>query len=337
MSCRQLSTVRQSTLSVAEAVPYADPPLSSDRDADVERAFDLAWRGELEAGPLRGTTFQRGDVAGGRYVIQRFLARGGMGEIYAAFDRALGLEVALKTLLPVVADDPLAIRRLRRELRLGRRIDHPNVCRAFDIAVHDDDPRDVVHFFTMELLRGDSLAARMRREPLSIEEALHIAEQLLLGLQAVHEAGVLHRDVKSHNVVIDERGPTLRAVLADFGLARRLDARQRAPGGPSSGSLGYMAPEQISGGELSPATDLFAVGVILFEMCLGCLPFDRPGQQLFCSGLDVVSRESVASRLPERLREVLARCLSHSPGARYPSARAALAALRETGKRAERA
>jgi eukaryotic-like serine/threonine-protein kinase len=297
-------------------------------DAQVFRELE---RDHLGSGPRACfwvSTFRAGERVGGRYQIERFLERGGMGEIYAAFDEHRAERVALKTLLSVMADDPVSVRKLHKEFHLARRTTHPNVCRMHDIGVHAEEPRDVVHYFSMELVEGETLADRLRREPLELGESLGIASQLLRGLAAVHQAGVLHRDVKSHNILLSSDQP-VRAVLSDFGLARRLDGRRRARGRPNSGSLAYMAPEQMAGTVLSPATDLFAFGVILFEMCTGSLPFAKQGSQLEGVDLDAIFDSERRRTLPPRLVAFLARCLSHSPIGRYPSAEAALEALVE--------
>lgn len=327
MSCRQQLAEPETRPS---AVPMSSSQASSPSDpgSEICRAFELVERALADSErSLNTTTFAAGELVGGRYLVERFLARGGMGEIYLVLDQLLDERVALKTLFSVVADDPSAVGRLLDELRLSRRVAHPNVCRSFDAGVHADNPRDVVHFVTMELVQGETLAARSRRQRLSLQEALHVTRQLLQGLDAVHAAGVLHRDVKSHNIIIEESGAKLRAVLLDFGLARLMDGRRRASGIPSSGSLVYMAPEQMGGRELSPATDLFSVGVLLFEMCTGHLPFERPGDQLRRGRLERLFASDRWSALPEGLDGFLARCMAHSPGARYPDAPAALAAL----------
>ena len=333
MSCRQPLAESETRLSVAPT-GACDASSPSDPGSEIRRAFALVERGLAESERrLNTTTFAVGELVGGRYLVERFLARGGMGEIYLVLDQLLEARVALKTLFSVVADDPSAVGRLLDELRLSRRVTHPNVCRTFDAAVHADDPRDIVHFVTMELLEGETLAARSRRQRWTLEEALHITRQILQGLDAVHTAGVLHRDVKSQNIIIEESGAKLRAVLLDFGLARLLDGRRRASGIPSSGSLVYMAPEQMGGRELSPATDLFSVGVLLFEMCTGHLPFERPGDQLRRSRLERLFASERWSALPQGLDGFLARCLAYSPSARYPDAPAALAALAQLSGR----
>jgi eukaryotic-like serine/threonine-protein kinase len=297
-------------------------------DAAICRELELShWSSNARSRWSAIATFRPGALVARRYVIEAFLARGGMGEIYSTFDQMLGERVALKTLLSVAADDPAAVRALRAEVRLARRIAHPNVCRVYDVGVCDDDPRDVVHFMTMELIAGESLPTRLQRQRLPLGECLEIASQLLLGLDAVHRAGVLHRDIKSQNILFRQCRPPTHIVLADFGLARRLDGRQRASGAPSSGSLAYMAPEQMAGQELSPQTDLFAFGVVMYEMLTGSLPFRKPGEQLTNFDLENIFRGEVRVAWPAELARILRRCLSHEPEARPPSAQALRAEL----------
>lgn len=309
----------------------ADANLASDEAAGDP---DTAMCRELERSHLGNNpahrwssvaTFRAGELVAGRYVVEAFLARGGMGELYATFDQALGERVALKTLLSVMADDPEAVAALRTEVRLARRVAHPNVCRVHDIGVCDDDPRDVLHFMTMELIEGETLAARLRRHRLSSGECLRIARQLLRGLDAIHRAGILHRDIKSQNVLLrpEERLPC--AVLADFGLARPLNERRRAPGKPFAGSPAYMAPEQLLGHELSPRSDLFAFGVLLCELFTGRLPLRAPGRLSALS--DGPSLHELQSSLPAPLVTIISSCLRLEPGERPASARALLAAI----------
>src|SRR5690606_29418336 len=195
-----------------------------------------------------------------------------MGEVYAASDLSGGRPLALKTVLSTQGDDMRAVRRLIREVGLARRIRHENVCRVLGAGVHAPSAHDVVYFMIMELLDGPSLRAWSRQVVPSLATSLDIARQVLLGLDAVPAAGVVHGDLKSDNVVLEERASSRRAVLIDFGLAQRLDRSQRPTGKIRSGSLGYMAPEQLAGGALSVRTDIFAFGVVLFELLTGTLP-----------------------------------------------------------------
>lgn len=220
-------------------------------------------------------TFFPGEVLAGRYEVIRFLARGGAGEVYEAEDRERGGPVAIKTLHADLTDAN-GISWLRREVQAARQIEHPNVCRVFDIVQSE---RAV--FFTMELLPGETLAALLRREgALTERRALPIIRQVVAGLAAAHAAGVVHRDLKPGNIMIVPRpqGPP-RVVIMDFGLARHTIAesattRLTRTSLAAFGTPAYMAPEQIEGRPATPATDVYALGVMLFELLTGELPFD---------------------------------------------------------------
>src|SRR5215831_2716237 len=174
---------RQTALHVAHAVflmPSFDPTLTAP--------------GAKRPAPVR---FREGDVIAGRYRIARFIAQGGMGEVYEAEDVTLGERIALKTVSVERSGDPRADEYFRRELLLARKVTHPNVCRLFDVGVHDQ-----TRFLTMELLAGETLAARIRRRPLESADALPIVQQMTAALAAAHAVGIVHRDFKSHNVIL---------------------------------------------------------------------------------------------------------------------------------------
>lgn len=288
-------------------------------------------------------TFGPRQVIAGRYRIERFLGRGGMGEVYAAFDTVLGEQVALKTVLSTTSDNPSSIKRLFSEARLARRIHHRNICRVHDVGVHEEPGRidERLHFLTMELIEGKRLGQLLRAGPLPLELACDISRQVLLGLEAVHECGVLHRDLKSDNIMVTSTatgpGRDVHISITDFGLAQALDPAGRALGSGRQervGSLAYMAPEQILGQDLTAATDLYAFGVVLFEMLCGRLPFIIDGQS---------TREAARHRLrghvpalcqlradiPQALEALVLRCLEPDRSARFRSATEGLAALAE--------
>jgi tetratricopeptide (TPR) repeat protein/tRNA A-37 threonylcarbamoyl transferase component Bud32/TolB-like protein len=223
--------------------------------------------------------FATGAVIADRYRVERFLGLGGMGEVYEVEDLEIGERVALKTVRHEIADSPRALERLRRELQLSRKVTHPNVCRMFDLG--RDAARDVT-FLTMEIVRGETLADRIRGKGRMTEaEALPLLRQMAAGLDAAHAAGIVHRDFKSANVMLVGDGAEARAVVTDFGLASRLrpvedptaTATATLSGGSLVGSPAYMAPEQVEGGEVGPASDLYALGIVAFEMITGKLPF----------------------------------------------------------------
>lgn len=264
-----------------------------------------------------------GEVFADRYRIDRRVDEGGMGVVYAAHDTRLAERVALKTLS--IGSDPDRIQRFQREVRLARRITHANVARTHDIGEHDG-----VHFLTMELIDGASLDAMIddrmvhakpRQGPFSPTDATAMAAQIGRGLAAAHAAGVVHRDLKPANVMIEGAAPDGRVVLTDFGVARALDS----DGKRTSGALGtpiYMAPEQIMGEATTPATDIYSLGVILYELLTGRLPFsgDTPMAVALarCRVPPTDPREHVELNGP--LCSVLLQCLDPHPNRRPTAA-----------------
>lgn len=253
-------------------------------------------------------TFVPDDVIANRYQIVRFIGQGGMGEVYEAEDIELRQRVALKTVRPEIAHDQQAIERFKREIRIAREVTHPNVSRVFDLGYHRPPGGQEMMFLTMELLSGETLAARLRSVGRMTEkEALPLVRQLAAGLAAVHKVGIVHRDFKSANVVLvpsSEEEWGLRAVVADFGLARRMSAGETgAPmlsgAGVILGTPAYMAPEQVKGAETTAAADIYALGVVMYEMVCGTQPF--------------VADTPIATAI-KRLEEAPAPPRSHVPG-----------------------
>src|SRR5262245_34526207 len=205
-------------------------------------------------------------LVGGRYHTIRWLVGGGMGRVYEVRDVELGERIALKMLRGDLSSE--ALERFRREVRLTRKIQHPNVARMFDIGETDDGER----FLTMELIDGEPLSASLGA-PMSWAMLKPIAVQICAGLAAAHDKGVTHRDLKPDNVLI-ERG-TLRAVLTDFGIARSVDdaTGNVTQTGMIVGTPRYMAPEQLAGTAIDGRADLFSLGVMLYELASGVRPW----------------------------------------------------------------
>jgi Tol biopolymer transport system component len=287
-------------------------------------------------GPL---DFDPGQIVSARYKIVRLIGRGGMGQVYEAEDLELREPVALKTLLPEIAEDNRAIERFKREI-LARKVAHPNVCRVFDLGYHVTSSGSKVAFLTMELLAGATLAERLKEEGrMSTAEALPIINQVAEGLAAAHQAGIIHRDFKCRNVILvpakDAQG-RVRAVITDFGLARHADPRESAgdsgPGtGRGMGTPDYMAPEQVGGEQAGPAADIYALGVVIYEMVTGALPFEGE------TPLEVAVRRLKEGPIPPRSRvpeldpnweKVILRCLERHPGLRFETALDVASALR---------
>jgi alpha-tubulin suppressor-like RCC1 family protein/tRNA A-37 threonylcarbamoyl transferase component Bud32 len=255
----------------------------------VGEAARAIAEGEAEISPAsraRGSqplTLSVGDVIMDRYEIVRFAARGGMGEVYEARDSILKENVALKTLVCTALDDPRAVNRLLAEVRLARQVTHPNVCRILEYGVHRPKKSvnlgDATPFLTMEFLRGETLDQRIAQqgklEPAYVAKLL---PQIVAGLSAIHAAGIVHRDIKPQNIFLLP-GPPERLVLTDFGLARGAETTasgQSMTGPLVVGTVDYMAPEQIEGKPPTPSFDLYALGVVIFEMLTGRKPFSGP-------------------------------------------------------------
>ena len=224
--------------------------------------------------PASAGRFIPGQVIAGRFTVIRYIARGGMGEVYEVEDRFLqNAHVALKLVLPEIAGDAGSSHRFEQEVLLARKVVHPNLCPIYDIA-RCDDPAPAFLFLTMKLLSGETLAARLQRAlPIARGEAIAIFRQLVAGLAAIHAAGVIHRDIKPNNVMLDRGGPDLRATIMDFGLARLHQAEITiASQSLVAGTPGYMAPEVLRGQGPSQAADLFALGVLLHQVSTGDPP-----------------------------------------------------------------
>lgn len=256
-----------------------------------------------------------------------------MGEVYEAYDRLLNEAVALKTLRADMARDESVGRRFQKEVQLARRITYPNVCRIFDAGEHDDalSGGPPLRFFTMELLAGETLWARIRRhQRLTRPEAFPIAVQMAEGLQAAHEAGVVHADFKTGNVLLVPAPGGDRAVITDFGLARVLpiaappdETQTMSVAGHVAGTVAYMSPEQLRGGSLAAASDIYSFGIVLFEMATGERPFDE--HHVINAAVQRISGEGLAARslvpdLDSRWAAAIERCLQKDPQRRFTSA-----------------
>jgi tetratricopeptide (TPR) repeat protein len=297
----------------------------------------------IAAAPLSELhTFTADEVVSGRFRIVRFIGQGGMGEVYEAEDRELGGRVALKTIRPEIAADARIIARFKQEIKLSKKVTHPNVCRIFDIARHrkgtvgSEASAEEVTYVTTELLPGETLAERLRRTGrMAVGDAFPVVAQIADGLEAAHRAGIVHRDVKSSNVVlVPSDGGGVRAVVTDFGLALPNSAAEDASAGASVGYTGtpaYMAPEQIRGSNITPATDIYALGVVMYEMVTGALPFvgDTPtAAALKRLDQDALSPQRIVPDLERAWGTAILRCLDRNPVRRFGGALEVARALR---------
>ncbi len=272
-----------------------------------------------------------GQVLDGRYAIRARIAEGGMGVVYRATHTALQREVAIKVLF---AHDPRSSRRLLREARAAAQVRHEHVVAIHDVgALSDGSP-----FLVMELLDGEPLDARLRREGrLEIVDAIDIATQVLSGLEAVHQAGIVHRDVKPANVFL-LRGASPRSKLLDFGISKAEGEARMTGAGEIIGTPRYLAPEQARGVEhLDARVDLWAVGVMLYELLTGISPFDSPSLSGVITAVLIDQPPPVRDVRPEvskALDRVIEIALSKEPGQRYDSATAMGLALARARRQA---
>jgi serine/threonine protein kinase len=277
------------------------------------------------------SNFAPGELVGERYRVESLLGRGGMGEGYAARDLWRGEAVALKTVGVAMRRCPEARRQLVDEGRLARRVRHPNVCCVHAEGLHTTPIGEELPFLTMGLVEGESLQRRLRREPLGFVQIEALARQLSEGLSAIHAAGVMHLDIKSSNVVLEGNAGRERAVIVDFGLSCAREAGRRARGAALSGTPGYMAPELLRGTEPSVQVDVFAFGVLLFEMLTRRMPFARDPDSFGSSQVRYAAARppapsEVMPGVPPKLDEVVRHCLAE-PDERYPDVSSLLQAL----------
>jgi serine/threonine-protein kinase len=259
----------------------------------------------------------------GRYEILGKLGSGGMGTVYAARETEGGHRVALKVLGSTIVDDPEKFRRFEQEVVALSRLDHPHVVKLLGPLERDGSSV----FFAMELVEGETLAARLRKDgPLPVPAALSIARSLLAALGAAHGAGVVHRDVKPSNILLTATG----VKITDFGLARMEDLSRLTTTGQLMGTLDYMSPEQCEGRRIDLRTDLYSLGIVLYEMLAGLPPFRRESPGATLKGHlhdEPPSLDTIRSDLPPRLSEIVGKLLVKRPEDRIPDAASALAAL----------
>lgn len=267
-----------------------------------------------------------GEVLSARYEILSLLGSGGMGTVYKAYDRILDETVALKVLRLDLARSAAMARRFRSEIKLARKVTHRNVCRIYD---YGEDGRHV--YISMEFVEGEELRHRVRQRGLPAEEAFDVAVQLTKGLQAVHDVGIVHRDLKSSNVMFDGKGLVR---LMDFGIAKRWIADGQIAGtvvGEIMGTPEYMSPEQARGHPVDFRSDIYSLGILIFEAFTGQLPFEGATKvdTLFLQmEQEPPLSGPMARRLPRSVVPILRRALAKDPNERYASARGMTEALR---------
>ncbi len=256
-----------------------------------------------------------GSVFAGRYQIIEELGKGGMGKLYRALDLKLQEEVAIKIIKPEIASDRETMDRFSNELKLARKISHKNVGRMYELM--DDEG---AHYITMEYIAGQDLKGLIRQSGrLTVETALSIARQVGEGLAEAHRLGVVHRDLKPHNILIDREG---RAKILDFGIARSLQAKGITVEGMIIGTLGYMSPEQVEGKKVDARSDIFAFGCVLYEMLTGKGAFSRQTTAETIAAIlheDPPRVSESGVDIPEDLQRIIGQCLEKDPERRFPS------------------
>jgi len=287
--------------------PRRPRPVPSDTDTNL----DLARR------------LRPGAVVAGRYRIVAQIGLGGMGVVYKARDEELDVDVALKVLRPDLGTDPEWIERFRRELVLARAITHKNVVR-----IHDIGESGGLRFLTMSLVEGRSLLDVLEKDgALPVDRALRVFRQVAEAVQQAHEAGVVHRDLKPGNILLSADDT---AYITDFGVARSLHRDRVTRAGAVVGTLDYLSPEQVAGDPADERSDIYGLGLVLFEMLTGQLPF-RAASRIETLAQRVTARaQDIADtgiHVPPHVRRLVRRCLERSPARRYPSVREMLAEL----------
>jgi tetratricopeptide (TPR) repeat protein len=254
-----------------------------------------------------------GDVLGGRYEILQLLGEGGMGAVYKARDRELNRFVALKVIRPQLAASPAILARFKQELLLAHQVTHKNVIRIYDLAEADG-----VKFITMEFIEGVDLRhLLLEHGKLPPAEAVEVIRQVCLALDAAHSVGVIHRDLKPQNIMQDKQG---RILVMDFGLARSVESEGMTQTGALVGTMEYMSPEQALGNELDQRSDLFALGLIFFELLTGKVPYKAEtalASLLKRNQERAISAVELDLSIPKGVSDIVAKCLERNLDQRY--------------------
>lgn len=251
-----------------------------------------------------------------RYQILKELGRGGMGIVFQAQDKQLNEQVAIKILSPMVSGDSDALERLKREVSAARRISHPNIIR-----IHDISEMNGLQYVSMEYFHGETLKDYIRQNaPLSLNQAMNVAVQICEGLDAAHKQGIIHRDLKSQNIIVNSLN---QIKIIDFGLAHTSHLQGLTATGLIMGTPEYMAPEQVAGRKVDERADIYSLGIILYELFTGKVPFT--GDSAIAVGFKQMKEDAprpttVNPAIPPSVENVILKALEKDPYRRYQSA-----------------
>lgn len=294
----------------------------------------IEWIADLDDIASEQHSFESGDIIEDRFEIIRFIAEGGMGEVYEAFDREIGTVVAIKTVRSEISSVPGMLDRFRQEVKQAMLVSHKNVCRVHNLFIFRDRSPGCLAFFAMEYLDGQTLASYVREHgPFTPAAAMPVIEQIVNGLQALHDVGIVHRDLKSSNILLVSDGKSLKPVITDFGIARMATLQSDFS---RDGTPAYMAPEQIISGTAGFASDQFSLGVVLFEMLTGRLPF--PGDSMTRVAHSTAYKRppcprQFAGKVPKRWAKAIIRCLEFDPAYRHKDLSHLLRAVRPVDRK----
>ncbi len=267
---------------------------------------------------------KKDSIFAGRYVILEELGRGGMGRVYKVLDKEINEDVALKLLSPEIASDEMTIERFRNEIKFARKVTHKNVCRMHDLNKAED-----TYFITMEYVAGEDLKSLIKRiGQFSEGKAIALAKQVCEGLAEAHRLGVVHRDLKPQNIMIDKQG---NAHIMDFGIARSLEVKGLTEAGMLIGTPDYMSPEQAEGEEVDHRSDIYSLGVVLYEMVTGKVPFEGKTAVSIAmkhkSEIPIAPKE-LSSQISEEINAVILRCMEKDRENRFQTIEELLAELK---------